>query len=705
MVLNDNTDARRPEQTVSSSTPSEETPNRSRHKFSHSLPASPMDTHISPYSLNSRTDLDMSLAGGLTSELRVDPDNSGLSKHLPELSTDLSLLIDEQPPPDTASQSDHVDSQVSVMNRGSSNSEPHQGVSCPPSFPKSPTQFGRHDQTQRGDIAVPQGLTSVNEPTSNHELGKSGPFSSSIDASMESTASFDLSSARLSLDLIRQGFGEDWAKSVMVESSSAPSADTSQLLPTNSLMGGDSGPITSTPFRSPSASPLGSQHKEPDVSFNLDALDPDLVALLRPNNNQRPSPMDHIVTLPLEPFAPPPDPLNPGTTAKRPIVPASPPVPPSLSTVPTKREASTPSPTRKFATISASQSPARQLRLPRSYTAQDIFPPSKLPNPPLAATTAIDLHWQDNPRHDEEQPSPTSAMTSSDILTPSDVSKQPSPLSAMPLTLDDLQRHPGSNAIQSPTASTSTLNITTRHKARPAPIQSPSPVSTLTSSVDSRPSAYYVPRSRDRDFGPNSVSPEIHALYPHTFGSTGRERDRIRPSLDGLFSKRPGPHREAVRPGSADAGLPPGTFPERSNGTSVLSHSRDRNWESSVARRYRKRSMSLDQRYSGVDGRADDFHSQGVFHQRFRGPRDREGVAESVAHSGSEYAYSVTTGSGLGTPYDGRDVEREREPYGYGYGERERSVRPHTDWLGPRTVKAFAAAGLLDDARDAAGSK
>ena len=291
-------------------------------------------------------------------------------------------------------------------------------------------------------------------------------------------------------------------------------------------------------------------------------------------------------------------------------------------------------------------------------------------------------------------------MTYSEIMTPSDVSKQPSPLSAMPLTLDDLQRHPGSNAVQSSIASTSTMNITTRRKGRavvPAPIHlpSPSPVSTLTSSVDSRLSTY-VPRSRDRDFGPASVSPELHASYPHTFGSIGHERDRVRPALDGLFTTDGG----TGRPSSAGAGRPPGL-----NSNGVLLHSRDRDWGSSVARRYRKRSMSLDQRSSGVEGRGDDFHSQGVLHPRFRGPGAREGLVESVGHGGSEYAYSVTTG--LGTPYDGREIEKDQERYGYGYGygDRERSGRPHTEWLGPRTVKAFAAAGLLDDARDAAGSR
>lgn len=703
MVLNDETDPSRPGQ--KSMKPYSSSPSKasSRHNISRSLPTTPVDTKATSYSLNSHTDLDMSFVKGATSEARVDPNNSSLSKAFPDLSADLSLLIDEQLPPDTASQSDHhPDSQGMVMNTGSSVfAIPQRVVTLPPFPDLSPTEL---DQTQRG------GFTARVVPPSEVPRGVHGPSRSTIrrsaeDAMENTTASFDLSSARLSLDLMRPSLDEDWARSVLIENSSVPSADTSALLPPDSsLKISGSGPIASTPFLSPSASPSLSQHKERDVSFDLDALDPDLVALLRPNSaNQGRSQMNRVVTpSPLEPFAPPPDPLNPVTTMQQPGITSSPSASPSSSTAYTKQEASMPSPIRKFATISASSSPARQLRLPRSYTAQDIFPPSKSsksPKPSLAVSANVDMTWKDVRARDDGRPSPASATTFSENGAKSDISKQPSPLSATPLTLDDLQHNP--DAVESSARPNFTLNITTRRKGRvamPAPVQSPSPVSVLASSVDSRSAAHYVPGSRDRDFRPASASPEIHAPYSHAFGSTGRERERARPSMDGLFSKPSSPERCAGRPGSAGTGPPPVPFHARLN-SHVFSHSRDRDWDLSAERRYRKRSMSLDQSSSGVERRADDFHSKGI-NSRYRGQGDRERLAESVGQGGSEYAHSVA--SGLGTPYDTRDPDRDQDRYGYGYGhsDRERLVRPQTDWLGPRTVKAFAAAGLLDDTRD-----
>jgi hypothetical protein len=720
VVLNDESDAYRPGQMSAkppSSSPSKDSSTRSRHNISRSLPTTPVDTHAPSYSLNSRTDLNMSLAKGSTSETQVDPNDSGISKQLPDISADLSLLIDEQLPPDTASQCDqHGDSQGLVMSVGSSEYAPHQRAAGITPFPRSSTEMETLDQTQRG------GLLAALSPPSQMPHGVFEPNRSavrhSVDATMANTsASFDLSGARLSLDLMRQSLDEDWARSVLIESSSVPSADTSALLPqAPSLKVSGSGPVTSTPFLSPSASPSISQSKDREVSFDLDALDPDLVALLRPNDvNQGRRQMNRVVTpSPLEPFAPPPDPLNPGTTTmKQPAVIASLPTSPSSSNGYVKPEGPMPSPIRKFATISASSSPARQLRLPRSYTAQDIFPPSKSPRPTLPPSANVDVTWQHVRTRDDGRPSPTSAISLSDTGTKSDSSKQPSPLSTTPLTLDDLQRKP--STLESSIGSTSTLNITTRRKGRtpmPAPIQSPSPVSMLASSIDSRPTTHYVPRSRDRDFRPASASPEMHTPYPHAFGSAGRKRERIRPSMDGLFSKPPSPERGAGRPssagagrpGSAGAGRPPGPFHARLNSHGI-SRSRDRDWDLSTDRRYRKRSMSLDQGSSSVEGRVEDFPGQGVFNSRYRGLGDRERLAELVGQGGSEYAY--TTASGLGTPYDTRDPDRDRERYGYGsgYGERERPVRPHPDWLGPRTMKAFAAAGLLDDTRDAAGSK
>lgn len=701
MVLNDETDPSRPGQKSMKPYSSSSSKASSRHNISRSLPTTPIDTKATSYSLNSHTDLDMSFVKGATSEARVDPNNSSLSKAIPDLSANLSLLVDEQLPPDTASQSDHhPDSQGMVMNTGSSVFALSPRVVTLLSFPDlSPTEL---DETRRGGFAAIVPPSQV--PRGVHGPSKSTIRRSAEDAMENTTASFDLSSARLSLDLMRQSLDEDWARSVLIENSSVPSADTSALLhPDPSLKVSGSGPIASTPLLSPSASPSLSQHKERDVSFDLDALDPDLVALLRPNSaNRGRSQMNRVVTpSPLEPFAPPPDPLNPVTTMKQPGITSSPSASPSSSTAYTKQEVSMPSPIRKFATISASSSPARQLRLPRSYTAQDIFSPSKSPKPSLALSANVDMTWKDVRAREDGRPSPASATTFSENGAKSDISKQPSPLSATPLTLDDLRHNPGT--VESSATPNFTLNITTRRKGRvamPAPVQSSSPVSVLASSVDSRPAAHYVPGNRDRDFRPASASPEIHAPYSHAFGSSGREHERARPSMDGIFSKPPSPERCAGRPGSAGTGPPPVPFHVRLN-SHGFSHSRDRDWDLSAERRYRKRSMSLDQSSSGVERRADDFHSKGI-NSRYRGRGDRERLTESVGQSGSEYAPSVT--SGLGTPYDTRDPDRDQDRYGYGYGhghgDRERLVRPHTDWLGPRTVKAFAAAGLLDDTRD-----
>ena len=705
-MLNDESDTGRPGQMRKepySNGPSKEGLARPKHYISHSLPASPVDTHTSLYSLNSQTDIHISPVKGATPDTMVDPNDSGLSKRLPDFSIDLSLLVDEQLPPDTASQSDHhPDSRNLVMNIGSSNYGQHQTVTAPPPIlESSPTKLIKHSPIQRGEPSANVSTLS-NIPQGGLETMKAALYRST-DTTIENTsASFDLSTARLSLDLMRHSLGEDWAKSVMIENSSVPSADASALLPPESsiqVVGNGSGPVTSTPFLSPSASPLQSKNNERDISFDLDALDPDLVALLQSSNvNRGPSQVNRVVTpSPLEPFAPPPDPLNPGTTVKYPAITAF----PSLSS---KQETSTPLPIRKFATVSASASPARQLRLPRSYTAQDIFPPPKSSKPAEAPATDADLTWQESHTRKDGR-SPTSAITLSDNGTKSDVSKQPSPLSATPLTLDDLPHN--ASTMESFMGSSYVSNITTRRKGRtaiPAPVQSPSPVSMLTSSIDSRCTAH-VPRSRDRDFSPTSVLPEMHGPYPHTFGSTGRERDHVRPPIQGLFSNPPSPDRaagDAGRPSSAGAGRLPDSFHTRFN--AVYASSRDREWEPSTEGRYRKRSMSLDQSSSGLDGRADDFQAYGGFNSR-RELGNRQRLIESVGHNESQYAFN--TASGLGIPYDGRDFDKDRERYGYGnrngYGERERSVRAHTDWLGPRTAKAFAAAGLLDDTRDATG--
>ncbi|KAF8583527.1 hypothetical protein K439DRAFT_1617439 [Ramaria rubella] len=696
-------DSSRAQQTFTtylSDSPSKEASSRAKNNISHSLPPSPIEAHIPSYSLNSRTDLDNFPTRSTTSG-RVDPDQSGLSKHLPDISSNLSLLMNEQPPSDTASQSDHHGSQVSVVNTSAFHSRPHQGVVGPHGSPhRSRPSLGNQDNIQPSS---PQGVDHTFRPNISahlsvpmHDVQSSNdPIFHSTQAATENiSTSFDLSSARLSLDLMRQGIGEDWAQSVLVESSSIQSGDVSGLLvpPEPSMVGSGSGPITSTPYLSPNASPSRAQNKEPEVSFDLDALDPDLVALLRPNNyNPGHQHLNRIVTpSPLEPFSPPPDPLNPGTTISRPPVTASPPLSPSASRAPS----SIPSPVRKFTDLSRSASSSVVGRnLPRTHIMQDILPLSHAPKP-VPPVAQLDLRWLEANGHDFARPPPSSSATSPDTGTPSDMSKHPSPLSAPPLTLDDLQHSRRSSPMQSSSASASTSNVTTRRKVRPvisSQTQLLGPSFGIVSPND-RPSSRYTPHVPERDFRSASASPEVQGIIPRTFGSLGRERERARPTMDGLFAQ---PSPEGLgRPNSADTERSAPKSYTRLNSPGVQPHPREHDWAKPVDRRYRKRSMSLDQSPS------EDPHARSTTSTRFRRFGDRDRLTEQVGYSGSEYSYSAA--GSLGTPYDGRDPDRERErfAYGYGYGERERPIRPHTDWLGPRTAKAFAAAGLLDDARD-----
>ena len=649
-------------------------------------------------------------------ETQHDPDGSGISKHLPDLPTDLPLLMNE-PPLDTVSQSEFQVSQASGSQLPQSiwPSLKRTSNAYVPLPTSSPAALENHDQTQRWNL---QQLASMHQlraiaslppgvPQGGPEASESAVSGFTNIAVENASASFDLSSAKLSLDLMRRTIGEDWAKSLVVEDSVAPSLDTSGLLgpQESSVVGSSSGPVTSTPCLSPCALPSPTQGADLDVSFNLDALDPDLVALLRPNKyNQTASQMNPIVTSPLESFAPPQYPPNPGATGERPsLIPQA-----SSSPHPGRRqgEGLVPSPGRKYATLSASTSPSRSLRLPRSYTIQDIGHPRTSDS--STADNHADLPRLQTQGHDGRL-SPSSAITSSsEACTPSDASKHPSPLSAPPLTLDDLERTHDPSPMQS--SSTSMLdNITMRRKVRPAvspQIQSPRPVSVLTSSSDSRPTPRYAPRNRDRELKPASASASPNSPGPsqRNFGSAGRERERTRPSIDGLFPARFSPDGPPARPNSAADRRPTYTPPPHAGPSynGLLRPARERDLGTSAERRYRKRSMSLDQ--SGGFERTMEQDPRRQVYASLR-PRDQDRLAEPTRYGGSEIGHGLH--GGLGAPYDGRDPgrNRERSGYGYAYGDRERYGRPHTDWLGPRTVKAFAAAGLLDDPREAPGPR
>ncbi|KAF8512078.1 hypothetical protein BU17DRAFT_69348 [Hysterangium stoloniferum] len=616
-----------------------------------STPSGPAPTIGQGFGSHSRaTDFRADLDKPITKITQNDPDGSGVSKQLPDLSVDHPLLLDEPLPSDTASyRGGHHGSQESVINIGTP--------------PESMRDHGR------------------SKPGGSRDTQMDQCGAKSVDRSF----SFSDRSPRLSLnlDLVIQDITDPWSKPNTIQNDTVSSADSSALLNADesSLLPDGNAPITSTPFVSRKTSLLRPPPQEPEeeVSFDFDGLDPDLVALLRPNNFNNAA-SRKVTPLPSEPSSPSPDPLN------LPI--ASPPVSPlrRLSRIPVKPDHLSSSHVRRNSAVVAltpsvqPPSPARAIRPPRTYSTQDVFPPSHAPKPTAARSH---IPWLEANASEAAAPSSgPSTVSSSDLGTPSDASKQPSPLTAPPLTLNEPHRTPdfpwsnvSASASQTAIHHKSQIGVPTRHS--PVPTPGPSPA------IDSRPTSRFIPRSGE--LRPTSASPET--LNSSPFGSLGRERNRTRPPIDAVINMQSNPASTAGRPISA--------FRTRTNSTAALPQPRNR--EGVGERRYRKRSMSLDQ----SPNFGDDVRPQEITRSRFTRFSDRR-FTESAGYNGSEYAYSVA--DSVSTAYEGREPDRDRERYTYGSGDRERVGRAvNTDWLGPRTAKAFAAAGLLDDRRDIAG--
>ncbi|KIJ54679.1 hypothetical protein M422DRAFT_24588 [Sphaerobolus stellatus SS14] len=602
---------------------SKATASRIKHVLTRSFSASPVDRQND---------------NSTTSDYHPEADESALSKQLPDLPNDLSLIMNEQPLPDTASSygGDFDESRGSALDLENFSSMP--------------------DQTQEETI-----YQRFQEPI----YPSSSASPNVVDISVEHC----------------MGETPDKSRSL--------SSMNSNGLHLSAELSAGGGPVTSTPFISRKVSLSQAQEREEDISFNLDALDPDLVALLRPNNfitkaNQ------YATSSPSEPFRPFTEGSRPGSRGSpsfsrfaspdasptrpgfrvplQPVVPSSP--SPALN-----RSNTSPLPP------SSPPSPLRSQSF-RSQAVQRVMPPSHAPKP---TSSRENIPWLDIHRMEHGSPTGHSTVTSSELGTPSDVSKQPSPLSAPPLTFGELQRK---QELQYPPNSASIRSGSTSDLRRSAFNDH---IRESTSAIPaSRPASRLAQRLGE--YRPTSASPEISRPNGSAMGNLGHNRERFRNQTEEFMP----PSRPASRLARSNSATLIERSPRRPRVNSTAGVPQPPENESFARRRLRKRSMSLDQSQSSFQ---EELRANGIITSQY----DRQ--EENVSEIGGYTHGRATSEYGGSSSFLGRDGERSAMRSRFGNGGRETPTRISREWLGPRATRAFAAAGLLDDSGDNNGTR
>lgn len=460
--------------------------------------------------------------------------------------------------------------------------------------------------------------------------------------------SFDLSRARVSLESMKEGLKERWSQSNIVQDTSLSSADTSAPsldISDASLYHNRSGPITSTPFVSRKASPSQIQS---DLSFDLDTLDPDLVALLRPNSFQQGL---NCVSTPVEKRASQSANLPAFSTSAKPVADGleSPPISP-----PHPKYDMDPSTTRRFSKtitmLPSPSSPSRPAHPPSRFQVSQQTPAlSHAPKPTIALNR---IPWLDSPESEGGQVSSgPSTVSSSNLTTPLDTFKPPTPLvTTHSIITADQNYRPEPFVVNR-----SSFNISKNDKTQA------SIYSNFPSPADPRPN----PR-----FALKDINVQLASSLPLNESSddVGMSKAYLRnQTLDAVRS-------ESGRPSSAD---PSHSSRLRGNSSAGISSSNERSVFES--RRYRKRSMSVDQ--------SPDL-SQLLRH-------NNSGV---VTPQSSWYKPTSSRQFSYGGKSPDSEDHGRRGSFDVGGGERQARLSP--EWLGPKTVKAFAAAGLLNEGRE-----
>lgn len=541
-------------------------------------------------------------------QINVNPNDSATSKDLPNLSNELSLLVNESCPSGTTS---HKNSQESVIHIGAYSKDI---TSDAPQYHPPPSSSSVLTSTETSEFRP-------------HEFG--------VDDS------FDLSGARISLESMKEELKGQWSQSSVVQDTSLSSADTSAPsldISDASLYHNRSGPITSTPFVSRKASPSQIQS---DLSFDLDTLDPDLVALLRPNSFQQGL---NCVSTPVEKRGSQSANLPALSTSTKSAANGLESPPASPSHLKYDMDSST---SRRFSkTISmlpSPSSPSRPAHPPSRFQISQQTPAlSHAPKPTIALNR---IPWLDSPESEGGQASSgPSTVSSSNLATPLDNFKPPNPLVTTHSTISiDQQYRPEPFVV-----SRSSFNISKNDKTQ-ASIHS-----NLSSPVDHRPNPRFALKNIDVQLASslpsNEPSDDIRMSKAYIRNQT----------LDAVRS-------ESARPSSADS-----SHLSRSRGNSSAGIPSNNERSVFESRRYRKRSMSVDQ--SPDLSQLLRHNSSGTTQGSWNKPT-----------SARQFTYG-------GKSPDNEDYGR-RGSFDIGSGERQARLSP--EWLGPRTVKAFAAAGLL----------
>ncbi|KAG6813887.1 hypothetical protein H0H92_006294 [Tricholoma furcatifolium] len=388
--------------------------------------------------------------------------------------------------------------------------------------------------------------------------------------------------------------------------------------------------------------------EDPDASFNFSSLDPDLAALLSPHRNTSQAAS-----------------LN----AKKPSI-------FSMQSMPSDEQeieysklspeipqfALAPSP-NIIGDTSPLLSPL-QSRFPRQQSSLPRLRPSLTPTHHQTPTVApsSDITGRGDNKIRVAPPSPLSPLISSAYGTSS---APPSPATAI---------YPSK-----PTPSISTPYPSWSTRAQASVTSLPASQSGSSSTL-SRLRAPFTPRPVLHSTSPSGVDhSDFSAAYSPSSSTT---QLTLRPSLDstsrdsGSFDRprpslSPGPpeyltdHTLTGRP-SLQALREPG-----------MSNSNNRQIGSAVLDRARKRSMSVQERWAG----------------RLGAPPMRREASEGQEETASEVG-DARSASSLSGRMGSRWGPRKRTE------SAETRTAPMTDWLGPRTLKAFKAAGLLDPERE-----
>ncbi|KAF5383693.1 hypothetical protein D9615_003625 [Tricholomella constricta] len=452
-----------------------------------------------------------------------------------------------------------------------------------------------------------------------------------------------------------------------------------------------------------------------DTSFNIDALDPDLASVLSPH--RVPSQSTNIKNLTIN-LKPPPQ--------ARPIIDLSKlsPASPQFSLSPAS---STPIITTALLPGTASPSSLGSLRsrLPRQQSSLPRLRPPMPPSPHsphspspsiiVPSSSASDSTGQGDddtarmgpPRQRHAPPSPLAGSAFATTATPTSPATAafskiaPKPNSSPSHSVLTAASTPNSFTSRRLPSQSHSRSINTLAPATPSSStqeQSPSPSTSTTSMLKApftqiqtpstttqRPSLLRTHSSSGIDSGtpPSSLSP---SLSPSRLGP--------RPSLE---STRGSASFDRPRPSLTPA--PPGfeyETPARPSQDTVHGAGKDGNGGGSgsggsasfVLARARKRSMSVQERFGrrlltapgrrGFDGET----------ERERGEED--GNSNGGSSEFGELRPSSSLSGRVGRRWDGAE----------GGGGSVGGRAPITEWLGPRTMKAFKAAGLMDFERD-----